>query len=316
MLAVIALVSTVEYLALGAPEGLGTLLPPLVALFAVGRHAPPRDLVVAAPLAVLTIAVHELRDPGFRLDGSEIVLWAVLAAAWPIGAALRRGDERARQAHASRSALTEEAVNAERARIARDLHDVVGHAVGVVVLQAVAGTAQLQKERYTDVQQRLSAIEGTARDALAEMRRLVDVIDGRASDEVIASATTQSLPLLVDRLRSSGLDARLELSGPHRELPAGLELAAYRLVQEALTNAVRHAQGASVVVAVDYRPDALEIRVSDTGSGYHGGAATHGRGLLGMRERVALYGGQLQAGPDLDGGFTVRALLPVPQAAT
>ena len=318
----IVVVSALEYLALGAPEGLGTFLPPLIALFAVGRHAPMRDVLVAAPLAVLATAVHELRDPAFVVDGPAVTFWAVLACAWPVGASLRHHEQRAHAAASGHVARTQEAVRAERARIARDLHDVVGHAVGVVVVQAVAATAQLEKGRNDQVGQRLAAIETAAREALGEMRRLVDVLDegnateaGSADAAMLVPSAPDALRVLVDRVRSSGVDVRLEVHGSALDLPAGHALAAYRLVQEALTNSLRHATGASVSVTVEYRGDAVEVTVADTGAEAMvagGPPGRAGRGLIGMRERVALYGGHLQAGPEPGGGFTVRALLPLP----
>lgn len=314
VLAAIATIATVEYVLLGAPEGLGTYLPPLLALYAVGRYAEPREILVAGPLAVLAIAVHELRDPDFRLDGPAVIFWLLLAAAWLTGARLRRQVVITSTALARQDESVRDARTAERARIARDLHDVVGHAVGVVLLQSVAGTAQLDKGRHDELRDRFTAIETTAREALTEMRRLVDL--GEQDDDALddpARPDAGSVTALVERLRQTGLDVRLEVRGrPDDGLPAAIGRTAYRLVQEALTNTMQHTAGARVTVTVDYRTDAVEVTVADTGPPKEPADATrHGRGIVGMRERVALYGGQFQAGPQPSGGFTVRALLPL-----
>jgi signal transduction histidine kinase len=316
VLAAITIVEAIQYLVAGAPEGLGTLLPPLVAVFAVGRYATPRALPAVVPMMVLAVALHELRDPQFALDGAAVTYWAILAAAWPVGATLRRHADRAARATSRAADTARVAVSDERGRIARDLHDLVGHAVGVIVLQAVAGTAQLDKGRHDDVRQRLASIELTARQALTEMRRLVDVLDsGEDGAGAPADAADADLPSLLRRMADSGLPVHYEVVGPPRPVPPAVALTAYRVVQEALTNTLKHAGPVPVSVTVTHLDDAMEVRVVDTGTGTPAVPAQRGgRGLLGMQERLAIYGGSLSAGADADGGFRVLARIPTQQA--
>jgi len=320
VLAIIAAIESVQYLVAGAPEGLATLLPPLIAVFACGRYAPTRDLAIAAPLGLLGIAVHELRDPQFQLDGAAATYWALIATAWPIGYQLRRHFQRAEHATQAVTQHAKAAVVDERARIARDLHDVVGHAVGVIVVQAVAGTAQLDKERYDGVRERLAAIEVTARQALAEMRRLVDVLDVADADSGTSGGgeppndVDASLPDLVERVRAAGLDVRFAVVGPSRALPPGINVTIFRVVQEALTNTLKHAGAVTATVTVTYHDEAIEIEILDTGVVTGTTPNGHrGRGLLGMRERVALYGGEVHAAARPGEGFQVHARMPIEQ---
>ena len=231
---------------------------------------------------------------------------------------LLRGAVRGRQlraeALAARAELLErhasDAVLEERARIARELHDLVAHNVSVMVVQAGAERHALPGDR-TETRETLAAIEQSGRQALAEARRLLGVLrrDGE-SDELAPQPGLQELEPLVDQVRRAGLSVTLTLDGDAAPLPAGLDLCAYRVVQESLTNALKHAgAGARAEVRVTYAPAALEIDVRDDGRG-GGAAAGSGHGLIGMRERVALYGGELAAGPRPEGGFGVHARLP------
>jgi signal transduction histidine kinase len=313
VLALIASVSAVEYLVAGAPEGLGTFLPILVSVYAVGRYAPVRELATAGPLALLAIAVHELRDPQFELDGPAVILWAALVMAYVAGHQLRRHSLRTRHATEAAVEQARAAVSDERSRIARDLHDVVGHAVGVIVVQAVAGTGQLDKGRYDGVRERLAAIEDTARQALTEMRRLVDVLDTSETSHAPAP-TGESIDDLIDRVRGSGLETTLVTMGDRRALPPGIGLTVYRVVQEALTNTLKHSDNGPATVTLTYHRDAVEVDIVDSGRARARKAdASHaGRGIAGMRERVALYSGRFEAGYAPGGGFRVRAHLPCP----
>src|SRR5207302_1460805 len=151
------------YLAVGAPEALGTFLPPLVALYSVGRYGDGRSLVLAGPLALLGTALHDLKDPQFQLSGPVLFFWALLAAAWPLGRAFRRREQAVEDLRREREAEARAAVTAERARIARELHDVVGHGVSVLVLQLVAALGLLEKGDPAGVRDRLLATERSAR---------------------------------------------------------------------------------------------------------------------------------------------------------
>jgi signal transduction histidine kinase len=231
---------------------------------------------------------------------------------------LRAARLRARELEALTAELASEreerarlAVAAERTRIARELHDVVAHSVSTMVVQAEAGD-ELLVEHPQRAGEAFVAIQTTGREALTEMRRLVGLL--RQGDRELALVPQPSMVRLEDliaRVREAGLAVELEVEGPTRPLPPGLDLSAYRIVQEALTNALRHAGGAHAWVTLRYRDDALELGIVDDGhSGGNGESAGHG--LAGMRERVKLYGGQLEAGRRPDGGYAVHARLPLP----
>ena len=319
VLAWIVTVSSLQYLAVGASEGLGAFLPLLIAFYSVGRYADIRALVAAGPLAALGLAVHELRDPAYHFGGSTVTFWIILAAAWPLGHAFRRRQhaqevlsDRAESLERDRERRAHAAVAAERARIARELHDVVGHAVSLIVLQAVAGLGLLDKNDTQQARTRLTTIEATARQALAEMRRLLELLDDGEDGEEMLRPTPGlgRLRELSGQLQASGLPVELLVSGDLTGLPPGLDLAAYRIVQEALTNTIKHAGPARATVTVCRTDELLDIQVADDGDG--GTVLDHGgRGVPGMRQRARLYGGDLQVGPQPDGGFMVRALLPI-----
>jgi signal transduction histidine kinase len=265
--------------------------------------------------------VHELRDPAYHFGGSTVAFWVILAAAWPLGRAFRRRQhaqdvlsDRAEILERDREQQARAAAAAERARIARELHDVVGHAVSLVVLQAVAGLGLLDKDDTRQVRTRLTTIEATARQALAEMRRLLELLDdgedGGGEEILRPTPGLGRLRELSGQLTMSGLPVELMISGDLTGLPPGLDLAAYRIIQEALTNTIRHAGPAQATVTVCRTDELLDIQVADDGQG--GTPLDHGgRGVPGMRQRARLYGGELEVGPRPDGGFVVHALLPI-----
>ncbi len=225
---------------------------------------------------------------------------------------------RAELAERDRQEQARHAVEEERARIARELHDIVSHGLSVVVLQTAAARAALQ-DGGADADRHLDAVEETARDALGEMRRMLGLLQaGDLPDPAAQPAPSpglHSLPGLVDRATAAGvrITADLDLD---TELASGLELAIYRVVQEALTNAVKHAPGAAVIVRLRIDADTAEITVTDDG----GSSPPHppegaGQGLIGMRQRAELYGGSLSTGPTADGGYRVSATFPIAAAA-
>jgi signal transduction histidine kinase len=319
-LAVLAFVYTsgsLLYLAVGAPEALGTFLPPLVALYSVGRYSEARSLVLAGPLALIGTALHDLRDSQFRLSGPAIFFWALLAAAWPLGRAFRQRErvvealsQRAEALQRERDAEARAAVAAERARIARELHDVVGHGVSVIVLQLVAALGMLDNGDLTAGRQRLLVTERSARQTLAEMRRLLGLLDEDDAASLAPQPGLAELERLVADTRAAGVEVELAVSGERVELPAGLELAAYRVAQEALTNVIKHAQPATAHVRLSYSPSELVVEVTDDGD-RPSGALDGGHGIAGMRERVTLYAGELTLGAGPAGGFVVRARFPI-----
>ena len=312
-LAVLAFIVTADsavYLVFGAPEGLGSFLPVLFAFSAVGRYSEPGNVVFAAPLTFAGIAIHELTDPVFSFGGSDAVFYAVLATGWPLGYAFRRRAMETQELVEAHVQTARAAVTAERARIARELHDVVGHGLSVIVLQLVAALSLLGDAEQSPLGARLLSAERSARDALAEMRRLLDLIDDGTSASLAPQPGLAQLDHLVKDTRAAGAEIELAIRGVPTDLPAGVDLAAFRILQESLTNVLKHARPPKAAVSVDYSTDAVIVEVIDQGSS-DAEANSSGRGLAGMRERVALYGGDLDLGARREGGFLVRARLPL-----
>ena len=237
----------------------------------------------------------------------------LVALAWTLGDAHRRRGERAEQ---DRVEASRDAIAAERARIARELHDVVAHHVSMMVVQCEAGASSVSSP---DVMDRFDAIANTGRATLDELRRLLGVL--RVADDPAGLAPQPGLDAiddLVRNVRSAGLSVDVTIEGAPRPMPSGVALSAYRIVQEALTNTLRHAGPARATVAIRYSDDALDVEVADDGatppSGVNGVKAADredGYGLVGIRERVALCGGSLSVGAQQGGGFVIAARLPI-----
>ncbi|HWF54312.1 MAG TPA: sensor histidine kinase [Solirubrobacteraceae bacterium] len=292
----------------------------LIALSGVGRGADPRTapqlLVGCLPLAFLVLALtHPV--PASSEAGVLTILLASLGPATALAGVAWRAHREALRIDAAREAaagdLLAHAARGERARIARELHDVVAHHISMIAVQAE--TARVTTPGMPPAgAQRLTAIGDTARSALTEMRRLLGVLREDAeidAPDLRPQPSLQQLNELLDQTRdTSGSAARLILSGPPSRLDPGVELAAYRIVQEALTNARRHAPGAAVDVELRYGSEALSLRIRDNGPGPVAAAAT-GHGLTGMRERALAVGGRLHTGPTPAGGFIVEATLPI-----
>ena len=289
----------------------------LVAVYAVAAYRPPRRSlpVVAAAIVAMVVAVGA---SGARFDtmaGNAIVF----AVVWLVGDRQRRAvaeaaTERFRAAELARNReqLARQAVMEERLRIARELHDIVAHAMSVITVQA--GTARVVMDGSPGVaREALSAIEDTSRQALAEMRRMLSVLrdDTAGGPDALLSPARglDDLDTLIETAAASGLRVDLSRHGEPVALPAGAELATYRIVQEALTNVCRHARASSASVVVRYQPSEVAVEIIDDGIG--GNPATGGHGLIGMRERAALYGGEVEAAPRPEGGFRVRARIPL-----
>jgi signal transduction histidine kinase len=288
----------------------------LAALFAVvGRDRPLRTAVaLPMPFVVFAVLPWSVDRPGGRTLALALV--GVTAAATAGGAAVRLREERRRQRDTAQSAaasLQEYAARGERARIARELHDVVAHHITMIALQAEAArlaTPGLPPEGV----RRLTAIGDTARTALTEMRRLLGVLREDVDTEPVPRQPQpglRQLNALLHEVRDAGSGGvRLIVSGPVEPLDHGIELTAYRIVQEALTNARRHAPGAAVDVELHYGQDELRVRVYDNGPGPSLADAASGHGLAGMRERAAMAGGHVTAGPGPSAGFLIEASLP------
>jgi len=223
---------------------------------------------------------------------------------------IRGRDRRADLAEREREVAAREAVVEERARIARELHDAIAHNVSMMVVQAGAERRVLD-ESQGSTREVLGTVEEIGRNALTEMRRLVGMLRTDDESPLAPQPGLDDLPTLVGQVREAGLPVELRVEGDPRTLPVGLELSAYRIVQEALTNALKHAGEARAAVHVRYGPDSLELEIADDGAGIAADVPGGGHGLVGIRERVSLYGGTFDASARNGGGFAVRVLLPL-----
>lgn len=306
----------------------------LVVLFTVAAADVPRWVsrtalgwgLLASPLYFLRVGV----DKGASTVESilfVLFLMVPFALAWVMGDSLRTRRayyaqlvERNQRLEKERAAQAKVAVAAERARIARELHDVVAHNVSVMVVQA-DGAAYVMDAAPDQAKEALQTISGTGRLALAEMRRLLGVLrtgEPQESEDYVPQPDVEQIEVLVEQVRAAGLAVEFEVEGAPRKLPSGLELTAYRIVQEALTNTRKHGgPDAKASVRLVYFDDGLGLLVEDDGRGAahelyeDGGADGAGHGLIGMRERIGMVGGTLDAGPRPGGGFRISALLPL-----
>jgi signal transduction histidine kinase len=283
------------------------------ALHGSGRHQGP---IAAGLLAVLAGAVAI--DPHTRGVSNGAVTVALFGAL-PVAAGflLRNRQALNRELRATTAALERsrreretQVVVGERMRVARELHDVVAHSVSVMVIQAGAARRVASRDRDRAVEA-LRSVQASGREALAEMRFMVGALrrDWNDSDDPPTPGLDR-LAELVARAHDAGLEVRARVQGQPEPLPSGLDLVAYRVVQEALTNTLKHANADEATVLVRYGGGALELEIHDSGRGSQA-AEPSGHGLIGMRERVSLYGGEFEAGPQADGGFAVRARLPL-----
>jgi signal transduction histidine kinase len=293
----------------------------IVALYTVAAYCERRVSIRAAAWVALPITVGEIVNNGAHF-GRVIPELALIAIAWVIGDNLRTRraylselKERAARLEREREEKADRAVVEERARIARELHDVIAHNVSVMVVQAAAGE-EVFDEDPERARESLSAVASTGRAALTELRRLLGVIraeDDRGREPAFAPQPgIEFVGELVRQVNDAGLPVELSVIGEPRTLPEGVGLCAYRIVQEALTNTLKHADASGASVNVRYAADALELQVVDDGRGrpeVNGEAGGHG--LIGMRERVALFGGELTASPRAGRGYEVRARLPL-----
>jgi signal transduction histidine kinase len=268
---------------------------------------------LAVTLGGAAIIVYNNPD---HAPGDFIFTPVLFAIAWLAGFALREraaqaeaAEERAIHAEREREAAARVAVAEERARIARELHDIVAHAVSVMVLQVGAVRHKLPKTLEED-RDALTGVERTGRTALAEMRRLLGAMRGDSDEpELAPQPGLDNLDSLLDEVGRAGLPVRLHVDGDRFPLPRAIDLSAYRIVQEGLTNALKHARASHADVTVRYEPDELHIEVRDDGEG---GSTSDGlgHGLVGIRERVKIYGGEMTAGTANGGGFILRTRLP------
>ena len=309
----------------------------LVALYTVCRYGSRRAARIGVAAGLLVIAIAPLRQPFAGLGSTALALGVALVI-YLLGTNVRLRqeylhalEERAERLERERDAVALAAAVVERTRIARELHDVVAHHVSVMVVQA-EGAGWSIESAPDQARTAVATIAETGRSTLVELRRLLGVLRDGDDDGVLPQPVLADLPALVEGFRAAGLDVlyrdQRSLAAPAdvpADLPESLQLAAFRIVQEGLTNALKHAgAGAEVAVRLGSGPGGLVVEVRDTGRGSAGaglvvgavsGAAT-GHGLVGIRERVALFDGEVQIGPMPDGGFLVRGVLPVPAFAS
>jgi signal transduction histidine kinase len=319
---VVAVAGTVEAVG-GVPlnNPLNPIIAALIAAYSLFVHASARRAVAGGGImlaAIATQSASQHQELG-SFAWAAVLLAGVAAVGWTVRSRTERVghlEHEVLDMEAAREQQAREAVAQERARIARELHDVVSHSISVIAIQVQAVQRRLGPGHEKEVED-LRAVESTARQAMVEMRRLLGVL--RADGESLPLAPQPGLaqlPALVDRASKAGLHVEVRTTGTPAPLPAGLDLTAYRVVQEALTNTLKHASARTASIALGYTTGELRLTVEDDGRGHDGGAATvpspgQGHGLIGMAERVSFYGGRLATGP-LDGrGFRVDVRLPI-----
>jgi len=291
----------------------------LVGVFTVGSHCDGRQRVaglLALGSGIGTVAIIGIPDT----TGANLALTsAVYVAAFLFGSTVRNRrlytdqlEQRAASLERERDEEAKRAVADERLRIAQELHDVVAHSMGVIAVQAGVGEHVIDNDP-AEAKKALAAIATTSRATLTEIRRLLGVLRDNEGAEHAPAPGLGDLPRLVTNLANAGLNVEVrhdgDLDGGH-DLPPGVDLTAYRIVQEALTNVLKHAGPAAAWVAIASAPGTLTLEITDDGRGVNARSTTGGHGLLGMRERVAVYGGTLEAGPHSGGGYRVAARIP------
>ncbi|MGZ6884895.1 MAG: sensor histidine kinase [Acidimicrobiia bacterium] len=288
----------------------------LVGIYTVGAHSTGRGRVLgplAVGLGLTTVAIAGIPD---ATTANLLFSGAVYAGGFLFGSTVRNRRLYNNELEARTVALERErdeeakrALSEERLRIAQELHDVVAHSMGVIAVQAGVGAHVIDQDP-AEAKRSLEAIAGTSRSTLREIRRILGVLrdDGAAAYQPAPGLA--DLDHLVADFDVAGLPVEVAVDGTPTELPAGVDLTAYRIVQEALTNVLKHAGPARAAVTIAYRPGSIALRITDDGRGVNGRASDGGHGLLGMRERVGVYGGSLTAGPQPGGGFRVLAELP------
>ena len=297
----------------GEPPPVAALLAGAVAFYSLGVYADDRPALEGAAVGVAGVWTAVIASqPDFQSFLFSAGL--IVATPWLAGRAVRSRMLRAAMLEREQSQRERVAVADERARIARELHDVVAHSVGVMVVHAQGAQRVLDRDP-TRARQALETIERTGQTALKEMRNTLGVLRRPDADAPLAPQPGMAdLAMLIDQAREGGLTVELVTEGEPAPLPAGVDRSAYRIVQEALTNARKHAGPVRTRVAVRYRGRELELEITDDGGpgqARNGAPSPDGHGLVGMRERVALFGGDLHAGHRPEGGFVVRASLPL-----
>lgn len=293
----------------GDPQLIPTSIAFFLLLYALTVWTPPRTFAIGVGVLIAAYLASAAGPKG-NLSNSTFFTIVTLVVMLLVRRVLGDRERRAQLAERERDLAAKEAVVGERARIARELHDAIAHNVSMMVVQAGAERRVLDGEQRSTGEV-LQTIEEIGRGALTEMRRLVGMLREDGEDQLSPQPDLGDLPRLAAQVREAGLPVELTIEGNRRPLPVGIELSAYRIVQEALTNALKHAGDATALVRVHYGDDTLELEIVDDGPGAAAPVSSGGHGLAGMRERVALYGGRIDTGHKASGGFRVRVLLPV-----
>jgi signal transduction histidine kinase len=298
-------------------QAAGFDVPAVAYLFAVyaavraGHHlvtvAASVAMLAALPLAALASGLHDTGEAFARARGALEIAWLIAAGA--AGEALRQAERRADEAERTREEAARHRADQERLHIARELHDSLTHQISIIKVQAEVAV-HVARRRGEQVPEALLAIQEAGREATRELGATLQAL---RDDDDAPPRGLDHVPELVERARAIGLDATLRIEGRPHDVPAAVDRTVYRIVQESLTNIARHAGAATASVRIDYRPDALAVRVDDDGKAVPGAAPTPG--LLGMRERVTALGGRLRAEPRGTGGFSVQAELPVDRSS-
>jgi len=311
------------YRLLDIPEGTATAYALLLALFSAGAYGSRRWCTWARGISVASVAVALTYLLFFRLPtdtslftyeenqvlaqiATILLNLFLFGAAWWVGDIFRTSREREEE-------NARQAVINERVRIARELHDVVAHHVSVMGIQA-GGARRVLLQQPEKAQEALSLIESSSRQAVTELHRLLGFLrQGQKTDELSPQPSLHQLSALVKQMQEAGLPVEVKVEGTERPLPPGIDLSAYRIIQEALTNTLKHAGAAKATVNIRYENSAIELEINDNGKGLTqaDGQEFRGKGMMGMRERVNLHGGRFEAGNVPEGGFSVRVTLPV-----
>lgn len=307
-LLVVGIASTAEALA-GVPlqEPLVPLVASVIAIYSLVSSASAERAFAGAVIGLAAIAVQTASQ--HKGIGNFLFGLVFLLAAWVSGRTVHARTSRAEQLEHEQEAREAAAAEGERRRIARELHDIVSHNLAMLVVQAGAAEQLLERDPQR-AREALRSIRQTGHEAIGEMGTLLSLVRGATSDSRDPQPSLADLEGLIEKTSEAGLPVELEIVGQRVPLAPAVELSAYRIVQEGLTNALKHAGGAKTRVAIRFRPEELELEVSDDGGGANGTTGSR-RGLAGMRERVEVFGGQLAAGPRSDGGWTLRATLPL-----
>jgi signal transduction histidine kinase len=288
-----------------------------VLTFDIALHSKERIALATLVASAVVIWVSVSLQPGaVAVLATYIESELGILVAWLSGRNLRHRRARWAELAARAERLEREreeearrAVAEERLRIARELHDVIAHSMSVIAVQSAVGNHVIDTQP-TEARQALAAIEATSRSALTEMRRLLGVLrqEGEPRGSLAPAPGLADLASLIGQVQDAGLRVWITVDGQRGPVPPGIDLSAYRIIQEALTNVIKHAAASSAQVTISYRPDSVTVEITDQGSS---GPPGSGHGIIGMRERVAVFGGEFAAGPGPDGGFRVRACFPI-----